>query len=86
MLTCENTAHALKAGASLLYHSMTTALGLRLGREEAGAKLEEERDRENMKIGLDCSLVPGERAGIGRYAYQLAQALGPLDLQNQYVL
>ena len=45
LLTCENRAQALKVGASLLYHSATTALGLRTWREEERVKLAEERDR-----------------------------------------
>ena len=39
-----------------------------------------------MRIGIDCSLVPGERAGIGQYAYQLVRALSQIDHQNKYVL
>ncbi|HEV8714493.1 MAG TPA: glycosyltransferase family 1 protein [Candidatus Binatia bacterium] len=39
-----------------------------------------------MKIGIDCSLVPGERLGIGQYAYQLVQALSRIDQENTYLL
>lgn len=39
-----------------------------------------------MKIGLDVSLVPGERAGGGQYAYQLAAALARIDRRNVYRL
>ncbi|MCS6927334.1 MAG: glycosyltransferase family 4 protein [Candidatus Binatia bacterium] len=39
-----------------------------------------------MRIGIDCSLVPGERVGIGQYAYQLVQALSRIDHENEYVL
>ncbi len=39
-----------------------------------------------MKIGIDCSLVPGERMGIGQYAYQLVQALSRIDHENEYLL
>ncbi len=39
-----------------------------------------------MKIGIDCSLVPGERAGIGQYAYYLVQALSRIDQENEYRL
>ena len=39
-----------------------------------------------MRIGIDCSLVPGERVGIGQYAYQLAQALCRIDQDNSYCL
>lgn len=39
-----------------------------------------------MKIGLDLSLVPGQRAGGGRYSYELACALARIDAVNSYVL
>lgn len=39
-----------------------------------------------MRIGLDVSLVPGERVGVGQYAYQLARALARVDHVNSYVL
>lgn len=39
-----------------------------------------------MRIGIDCSLVPGERVGIGQYSYQLVQALSRIDHENEYVL
>lgn len=39
-----------------------------------------------MRIGIDCSLVPGERMGIGQYAYQLVHALCRIDPDNYYRL
>jgi glycosyltransferase involved in cell wall biosynthesis len=39
-----------------------------------------------MRIGIDCSLVPGERVGIGQYSYQLARALSHIDHANEYLL
>jgi glycosyltransferase involved in cell wall biosynthesis len=39
-----------------------------------------------MRIGIDCSLVPGERVGIGQYSYQLVQALSRIDQENAYRL
>lgn len=39
-----------------------------------------------MRIGIDCSLVPGERVGIGQYSYQLVQALSRIDHENEYLL
>ena len=39
-----------------------------------------------MRIGIDCSLVPGQRVGIGQYAYQLVRALGQIDQHNVYRL
>ena len=39
-----------------------------------------------MKIGIDLSLVPGQRAGGGRYSYELARALGRIDPVNSYIL
>jgi glycosyltransferase involved in cell wall biosynthesis len=38
-----------------------------------------------MKIGLDCSAVPGERTGIGEYEYHLAHALARADGVNSYL-
>jgi hypothetical protein len=39
-----------------------------------------------MRIGIDCSLVPGERVGIGQYSYQLVRALSRIDQANTYQL
>jgi glycosyltransferase involved in cell wall biosynthesis len=39
-----------------------------------------------MRVGIDCSLVPGERVGIGQYSYQLVQALSRIDHENEYLL
>jgi len=39
-----------------------------------------------VKIALDVSLVPGQRVGVGQYAYQLARALPRVDRVNSYVL
>jgi glycosyltransferase involved in cell wall biosynthesis len=39
-----------------------------------------------MKVGLDVSLVPGERGGGGQYAYQLARALPGVDPLVSYLL
>ena len=39
-----------------------------------------------MRIGIDCSLVPGERTGIGQYCYQLVHALSRIDSDNRYLL
>ena len=39
-----------------------------------------------MRVGLDVSLVPGERAGGGQYAWQLARALPAVDPATSYVL
>ena len=39
-----------------------------------------------MRVGLDVSLVPGERAGGGQYAYQLARALPRVDPEVSYLL
>ena len=39
-----------------------------------------------MRIALDLSLVPGQRVGVGQYAYQLASALARVDRANSYVL
>jgi glycosyltransferase involved in cell wall biosynthesis len=39
-----------------------------------------------MKVGLDVSLVAGERAGGGEYAYQLARALPRVDPSVSYLL
>ncbi len=40
----------------------------------------------NVRIGIDVSLVPGQRVGGGQYAYQLARALAEIDRRNSYVL
>jgi glycosyltransferase involved in cell wall biosynthesis len=39
-----------------------------------------------MRIGIDCSLVPGNRTGIGQYCHQLVHALSRVDHDNQYLL
>jgi len=39
-----------------------------------------------VRIGIDVSLVPGQRVGVGQYAYQLTRALAAVDTVNQYVL
>lgn len=39
-----------------------------------------------MKIGIDCSLVPGDRVGLGQYSYQLVRALSHIDQENTYRL
>jgi len=39
-----------------------------------------------MKVGIDVSLVAGERAGGGQYAYQLARALAGADPGVSYLL
>ena len=39
-----------------------------------------------MRVGIDFSLVPGERTGGGQYAYQLARALPRVDPLVSYVL
>jgi glycosyltransferase involved in cell wall biosynthesis len=39
-----------------------------------------------MRVGLDVSLVPGQRAGIGQYAWQLARALAAVDGDTSYRL
>lgn len=39
-----------------------------------------------MNIGIDCSLISAERAGVGQYCYQLVHALSRIDLKDQYVL
>jgi glycosyltransferase involved in cell wall biosynthesis len=39
-----------------------------------------------VRIGIDLSLVPGQRAGVGQYAYQLARALAGIDRENSYLL
>lgn len=39
-----------------------------------------------MKIAFDCSLVPGERGGIGQYSYNLAHGLSSVDKINTYKL
>jgi glycosyltransferase involved in cell wall biosynthesis len=40
----------------------------------------------DVRIALDVSLVPGQRVGVGQYAYQLARALGHVDRVNSYIL
>lgn len=39
-----------------------------------------------MKIAFDCSLVPGQRGGVGQYSYQLARAFERVDAENSYTL
>jgi glycosyltransferase involved in cell wall biosynthesis len=39
-----------------------------------------------MRIGIDASLVVGERAGVGFYTASLIDALAALDRRNEYVL
>jgi len=39
-----------------------------------------------MRIGIDCSLVPGEKVGVGQYTYNLVHALAKLDKSFQYIL
>jgi glycosyltransferase involved in cell wall biosynthesis len=39
-----------------------------------------------MRIGIDCSLVAGQRTGIGQYCYQLVRALSRVDRENIYRL
>ena len=39
-----------------------------------------------MKIGIDASLVVGEKAGVGFYTASLIEALAAIDTNNQYVL
>lgn len=39
-----------------------------------------------MRIGIDVSLVPGQTAGGGQYAYQLTRALAAIDPVNAYRL
>jgi glycosyltransferase involved in cell wall biosynthesis len=39
-----------------------------------------------VRIGIDLSLIPGERAGGGQYGYQLAAALARIDRRNRYRL
>ncbi len=39
-----------------------------------------------MRIGIDMSLIPGERAGGGQYAYQLGAALTRIDKRHRYRL
>ena len=40
----------------------------------------------DVRIGIDLSLIPGERAGGGQYAYQLAAALARVDQRHHYCL
>jgi len=39
-----------------------------------------------MKIGFDCSAVPGARTGVGEYSYHLVRALAKIDSVNSYTL
>ncbi len=39
-----------------------------------------------MRIGIDASLVVGERAGVGFYTASLIEALAKADSRNQYIL
>ncbi len=39
-----------------------------------------------MKIGIDASLVVGNRAGVGWYTASLIEALAAVDHQNKYIL
>jgi len=39
-----------------------------------------------MKIGIDASLVVGEKAGVGWCTANLIEALAQVDHQNQYTL
>jgi len=39
-----------------------------------------------MKIGIDCSNVPGNRTGVGEYTYNLVHALAKVDKVNSYML
>jgi glycosyltransferase involved in cell wall biosynthesis len=39
-----------------------------------------------LRIGIDCSLAPGERAGVGQYSFNLAWALSRIDAENEYRL
>jgi len=39
-----------------------------------------------VRIGIDLSLIPGERAGGGQYGYQLAAALARVDRRHRYRL
>gem|GEM_PF-6334871 len=39
-----------------------------------------------MRIGIDCSLVAGQRTGIGQYCYHLVRALSQTDRENVYQL
>jgi glycosyltransferase involved in cell wall biosynthesis len=41
---------------------------------------------DTVRIGIDCSLVPGQASGGGQYAYQLSRALAAVDHVNAYVL
>lgn len=38
-----------------------------------------------MRVALDCTLVPGNRAGIGQYCYSLAHALSKADGADSYL-
>ncbi len=39
-----------------------------------------------MKIGIDCSNVPGNRTGTGEYTLNLVRALSRIDRENSYLL
>ena len=39
-----------------------------------------------MRVGIDLSLVPGQRVGVGQYSYQLARALARVDHETAYTL
>jgi glycosyltransferase involved in cell wall biosynthesis len=39
-----------------------------------------------MRIGIDLSLIPGQRTGGGQYSYQLAAALARVDRRHRYRL
>src|SRR5215510_5130709 len=39
-----------------------------------------------MRIGIDCSLVAGQRTGIGQYCYHLVRTLSQIDQDNDYCL
>jgi glycosyltransferase involved in cell wall biosynthesis len=41
---------------------------------------------DGVRIGIDLSLVPGERTGGGQYSYQLAAALARVDRRHSYRL
>src|SRR5262245_18113433 len=41
---------------------------------------------DSVRSGIDLSLIPGERAGGGQYAYQLAAALARVDGHHDYRL
>ncbi|MEW6696504.1 MAG: glycosyltransferase family 4 protein [Bacillota bacterium] len=39
-----------------------------------------------MRVGIDCSLVPSERVGVGQYCYNLVESLAKIDAENHYSL